>query len=119
MVGYSVMVVPYHLIGALMLVCGVVLLEPLQKFFGLTAFVKLGKISYSLYLVHFPVIATAGCGLFKVLYGKLSYNPAVLITFAVTTVLTWMVSVGFTKYIEPLGKKGEVYVEQRIGKIKK
>ena len=95
------------------------LLEPLQKFFGLTAFVKLGKISYSLYLVHFPVIATAGCGLFKVLYGKLSYNQAVLITFAVTTVLTWMVSVGFTKYIEPLGKRGELYVEQWIGNLKK
>ena len=114
-----VMVVPYHLIGALMLVCGVVLLEPLQKFFGLPVFVKLGNISYSLYLVHFPVIATAGCGLFAVLYGRMSYNLAVLIVFVLTTVLTWIVSVGFTKYIEPLGKKGEFYVEQWIGKIKK
>ena len=114
-----VMVVPYHLIGALMLVCGVVLLEPLQKFFGHTAFVKLGNISYSLYLVHFPVIATVGCGVFVVLFGKMSYNLAVLMTFIVTTVVTWLVSAGFTKYIEPLGKKGELYVEQWIGKIKK
>lgn len=113
-----VMVVPYHLAGAVLLVGAVVLLEPLQKFFGCPIFVKLGNISYSLYLVHFPVIATAGCGLFGVLYGKMSYHLAVLVTFVVTTLLTWMISVGFTKYIEPLGKKGEVYVEQWIGKGK-
>ena len=113
-----VMVVPYHLAGAVLLLGAVVLLEPLQKFFGLPGFVKLGNISYSLYLVHFPVIATAGCGLFRALYGKMSYHPAVLCTFMGTTVLTILVSVGFTKYIEPLGKKGEVYVAQWIGKGK-
>ena len=114
-----VMVVPYHLAGALLLVAAVVCLEPLQKFFGLPVFVKLGNISYSLYLVHFPVIATAGCGLFGLLYGKLSYNLAVFLTFVVTTVLVLAVSVGFSKYIEPLGKKGERYVEQMLGKSKK
>ena len=114
-----VMVVPYHLVGALLLVGSVVLLEPLQKLFGLPIFVKLGKISYSLYLVHFPVIATAGCGIFRLLYGKMSYHLAVLCTFVITTVLTVLISVGFTKYIEPLGKKGEHYVEQWIGKVQK
>lgn len=111
-----VMVVPYHLVGALMLVFSVVLLNPLQKFFGLPVFVKLGKISYSLYLVHFPVIATAGCGLFLLLYEKMSYSMAVLICFAVTTGLVLLISAVFTKYIEPLGKKGEHNVERLFGK---
>lgn len=111
-----VMVVPYHLAGALLLVFGVLMLGPLQKFFSLPVFVKLGKISYSLYLVHFPVIATAGCGLFRLLYGKLSYNLSVLCTFAVTTALVLLISAGFSKYIEPLSKKGELYVEQWIEK---
>ena len=109
-----VMVVPYHLAGALLLVGSVVCLEPLQKFFGLPVFVKLGKISYSLYLVHFPVIATFGCGLFEILYGKLSYNMAVHGCFVTTTLLVGVVSVGFSKYIEPLGKAGETYVEQKL-----
>ena len=112
-----VMVVPYHLVGALLLVGSVVLLEPLQKFFGLPIFVKLGKISYSLYLLHFPVIATAGCEIFQLLYGKMSYHLAALCTFLFTTVLTVAISGVFTKYIEPLGKKGEHYVEQWIGKV--
>lgn len=111
-----VMVVPYHLAGALLLVFAVLLLEPLQKFFALPVFVKLGKISYSLYLVHFPVIATAGCGLFLMANRKLPYNAAVLLTFVLTTVLVLLISGGFTKYIEPLGKKGEHYVEQWLAK---
>ena len=109
-------VVLFHLAGALLLVFGVLMLEPLQKFFGLSVFVKLGKLSYSLYLVHFPVIATAGCGLFRLFYGKLPYHGAVICTFAVTTVLVLLISAGFSKYVEPLGKKGEHYVEQWIGK---
>ena len=113
-----VMVVPFHLAGAVRLVLSVLMLEPLQKFFALPCFVKLGNISYSLYLVHFPVIATAGCGIFSLLYGSISYHAAVLVTFAVTTVLTLAVSAVFSNYIEPLGKKGEYYVEQRIEKIK-
>ena len=113
-----VMVVPFHLVGALLLVAAVVCLEPLQKFFGWKGFVKLGDISYSLYLVHFPVIATLGCFLFEVLYGKMSYHLEVLLVFAVTTVVTLGVSVMFKNYIEPLGKKGELYVESKFAKSK-
>ena len=113
-----VMVVPFHLVGALLLVAVVVCLEPLQKFFGWKGFVKLGDISYSLYLVHFPVIATLGCFLFEVLCGKMSYHLAVVLVFAVATVVTLGVSVVFKNYIEPLGKKGELYVESKFAKSK-
>ena len=111
-----VMVVPFHLMGALLLVAAVVCLEPLQKIFGWKPFVKLGNISYSLYLVHFPVIATLGCVLFEVLYGKMSYHLAVLLVFVVTTAAVLGISVLFRKYIEPLGKKGERYVEKLVNK---
>ena len=113
-----VMVVPFHLVGALLMVAAVVCLEPLQKFFGWKLFVKLGDISYSLYLVHFPVIATLGYFLFELLYGKMSYHLAVLLVFAVTTVVVVGISVLFRKYIEPLGKKGELYVESKFAKSK-
>ena len=119
---YAILGVPrvvlFHLAGALLLVFGVLMLNPLQKFFGLPIFVKLGNISYSLYLVHFPVIATLGCAVFSWIYGKMPYNPAVAVTFVVTTAATVIISVGFSKYVEPLGKKGEYHVEQWIGKIK-
>ncbi len=114
-----VMVVPFHLVGALMLVAAIVCLEPLQKLFGWKGFVKLGDISYSLYLVHFPVIATLGCGLFLLLWGKLSYHLLVLLVFIVTTAATIGISVLFRNYIEPLGKAGEQYVEKLLCKSEK
>ena len=113
-----VMVVPFHLVGAILLVAAVECLEPLQKFFGWKGFVKLGDISYSLYLVHFPVIATLGCWLFEMMYGRMSYHLAVVLVFVVTTVVTLGVSVVFKNYIEPLGKKGELYVESKFAKSK-
>ena len=113
-----VMVVPFHLAGALLLVAAVVCLDPLQKFFGWKGFVKLGDISYSLYLVHFPVIATLGCWLFEMMYGRMSYHLAVVLVFIVTTAVTLGISVLFKNYIEPLGKQGELYVESKFAKSK-
>lgn len=117
---YGILGVPrvilYHLAGALLLVAGVVCLEPLQKFFGLPVFVKLGEISYSLYLVHFPVIATLGCGMFRLLYGKMSYHAAAALVFCVTTAVVLLVSVLFHQWIEPFGKKGEAFVKRCLEK---
>lgn len=100
-----VMVVPFHLVGAMMMVAAVVLLEPLQKFFRARPFVKLGEISYSFYLVHFPVIATFGCFLFETLYEKLPYNLLTFVTFVATTAITVGISMVSRKFIEPLSEK--------------
>lgn len=109
-----VMVVPFHLAGALCLVAAVVCLEPLQRFFGLPVFEKLGKISYSLYLVHFPVLATLGCFLFQCFYGKMPYLAATLLVFVLTTAAVLGISKFFQSYIEPLGNAGEQYVEKLL-----
>lgn len=98
-------VVLFHLVGALFMVGSVILLEPLQKFFALPLFVKLGKISYSMYLVHFPIIATFGCGLFCLLYGKMNYHAAAALVFVMTTALVIAISILFEKYIESLGMR--------------
>lgn len=106
---YGIMGVPrvilYHLAGALLMVAAVVFLEPLQKFFSLPLFVKLGKISYSMYLVHFPMIATFGCWLFTVCIGKMSYHLSAAIVFLLTTTAVIAVSILFQRFVEPLGKR--------------
>lgn len=109
-------VVLFHLAGAFLLVFAVLNLQPLQKFFGWKGFVKLGEISYSLYLVHFPVIATLGCEIFLLLYGKLSYHVIMLLDFAVTTAVTGLLAFLSHKYIEPLSKKGESWIERKMAK---
>ncbi|MGN0334361.1 MAG: acyltransferase family protein [Lachnospiraceae bacterium] len=109
-------VVLFHLIGALLLVFGVLNLEPLQRFFGWKGFVRLGRISYSLYLIHFPVIAMFSCQFLIRFSGIIPYNLLMLLNFICTTVLVLVLSELSRKYIEPFSKKGERLIEQWIGK---
>ncbi len=117
---YGIMGVPrvvlYHLAGALMMLFGVLNLEPLQKFFGWKGFVKLGEISYSLYLLHFPVIAVFSCGMLLLLSEVLPYNLLMLLNFICTTALVLTLSALSAKYIEPLSKKGERFIERQMCK---
>jgi peptidoglycan/LPS O-acetylase OafA/YrhL len=97
----------YHMAGAFLLTAGVLGSGSLQRIFSWKPFGYLGKVSYSLYLLHFPVIATASCGLFLALYPKLGYHLTAGIDFLVTTALVLLVSTLSQRYLEPLGRKLE------------
>ena len=88
--------------GAALLLAGVLGLPGLQRFFGAKPFRFLGKISYSLYLLHFPVIATFSCWLFLSLYGKMSYGLLTSLNFVCTLALTLALSALSQKYLEPV-----------------
>lgn len=100
----------YHLAGAFFLTAGVMGCDGLQKVFSWKPLLYLGKISFSLYLLHFPVIATFSCWFFLGLYEKLGYHLTVGLDFVVTTALVLLVSSLSQKYLEPLGQKCEKLV---------
>ena len=58
--------------------------------------------SYSLYLLHFPVIATFSCWLFLSLYGKMSYGLLTALDFVCTLALVLILSALSRKYLEPV-----------------
>ncbi len=99
----------YHVFGVLCFVFAVLNLEALQRFFSAGVFRYLGKISYALYLVHFLVIATLGAWFMLRMEGTLGYNGAgiccLFLTFGVTVGLSELL----TRYVEPLGRKGEEF----------
>lgn len=64
----------------------------LQKFFSSKIPVWFGKISFGLYLIHIPIIASLGCGL-SIHHYPLSVTTILLISFA-----TLMISI-FTGYV--------------------
>lgn len=90
-------------------------LQGLQKFFARKGFLYLGRISYSLYLIHFPVIATLGAWFFLTFEGKIGYNLTCLLNLMLISVVTVVLSELSVRYVEPLGKKGERLIGQIFG----
>jgi peptidoglycan/LPS O-acetylase OafA/YrhL len=106
--------VDYHIFGA-GLIMYVLLNNPwLQKVFSSAVPVFLGKISYSLYLVHFQVICSFTCILFLVLYPILSYGTALLVSMIVSSILIFPLSYLFYKYVDTAGVKLSKVVYTRV-----
>ncbi len=92
--------VTYHFIGAAMIVAGAAGSSVLSRFFSCRILTGLGRISFSWYLLHFPVIATFSSALLLALYGKLSYHLLMGLNFVLTTLIVWGLSFLMTKYVE-------------------
>lgn len=97
--------VTYHVIGAGMIMYVLLNSRDLQNVFSSPVPVFLGKISYSLYLVHFLVISSFTCALFLYLYPVLSYGPAVLFSVFLSLLLIIPLSYLFYKYVDVAGVK--------------
>ncbi|AKB77360.1 acyltransferase, putative [Methanosarcina horonobensis HB-1 = JCM 15518] len=95
--------VTYHIIGAGMVLYVLLNSRDLQSIFSSRVPVFLGKISYSMYLVHFLVISSFTCALFLILYPVVSYGSAVLISCAISLLLIIPLSYLFYKHIDIAG----------------
>ena len=104
----------YHLFGVLLFVFSVLNLEPVQQFFSLGVFQYLGRISYSLYLIHFLVIATLGSWFFLMAEPLYGYNLTCFLNLILISAVTGLLSELSVRYVEPLGKKGEAFIEKRM-----
>lgn len=93
----------YHITGAGMIMYVLSNSQWLQKAFSSPVPVFLGKISYSLYLVHFLVISSFTCALFLSLYPVLPYGVAVLTSCVVSLLLIFPLSYVFYKYVDTEG----------------
>lgn len=111
--------VVYHMAGAVGLLLGVLGLPGLQRFFGAKPFGFLGGISYSLYLLHFPVIATFSCWFFLGLYEKLGYHLTVGLDFVCTAALVLLIAYFGRKYLEPVSGILEQGIQKAFSRKKK
>jgi peptidoglycan/LPS O-acetylase OafA/YrhL len=93
----------YHIIGAGMIMYVLLNSEGMQKIFSSPVPLFLGKISYSLYLVHFLVICSFTCALFLALNTVSPYGLAVLTSCILSLLVIVPLSYVFYKYIDTLG----------------
>jgi peptidoglycan/LPS O-acetylase OafA/YrhL len=60
----------------------------------------LGRLSFGIYLVHFPILFTVGCTGFMALAAALPYPAAVAVTFTAFTLTVLMIASAFERWVD-------------------
>lgn len=89
-----------HIVGGALCILAVPMLPPIKRFFetGIAAF--LGRISYSLYLVHFILWGSVGTAFTQYLQERQPYPAAALESFAMTIPIIAVVATLFTVIVD-------------------
>lgn len=89
-----------HTVAATIIIVAVLKLQVLTRFFETRPLQFLGKVSFSLYLLHFIILCSIACYLFDVFVPHLGYGKSVLLTFIPSVGLTFVASHYYTKYVD-------------------
>lgn len=108
------MVIIFYVIGTTLLFWVILNSRWMQSLLNIKLFQVIGKYSFGIYMVHFPVIATFSAWFLLTLDGTLSYNSIMIINVVLTAAIVFPIAVLFTKYIEPLGTRIANVVADRI-----
>ena len=95
-------------------------IELLKKVLSSSVFRWLGSISAYTYAFHFPIILSAGCGVFLVFSERISYYGAVTIASLVSITLTLLLSYFYNKFsrrISEFGDKTIFFIKNRISAL--
>lgn len=100
-------------LGAIMIVCCALFCEPFKKILSAGWAMYLGKISFSLYLVHLPIFFSVGCKTFMELQGIVSPELAATLSIVVALSLTFSVAQLITITADRFG----ISLSSKIGRI--
>jgi peptidoglycan/LPS O-acetylase OafA/YrhL len=89
----------YITLGAVLVVIGVLSLSSLRRFMMSTKISRLGKYTYSLYLIHIPVLLTVCTSTF-LLALPIGFHKASVIAILVTAAVLMPITYLFEKYID-------------------
>lgn len=99
-------------LGSVMILFALLRINALQHVLGNKIFSYLGKISFSLYLIHFTFLNTFSAFLFSKVIHHFSYNLAYAITFLVSMIPLFILSHYYMKYID----QGALKLAQKVEK---
>lgn len=90
----------YHVTGSFLILTALLNSSRMQTLFNRKPFAYLGKISFSLYLVHFTIICTLGSYIFGQLYSALPYGMSVLLTMVITHPVIFAAAHLFERFVD-------------------
>lgn len=86
-------------LGALLVLIGVLLNPTLRRWLSNRVVDRLGRLSFSIYLLHFPIMLSVGCAVFAHMQ-RVGYLCAVLISILVGLATTIAAAAVFERYID-------------------
>ncbi len=89
-----------HAFGALLVLIALIYSPALKRLFSTRPMRHLGRISFSLYLLHLIVIGTLGSYLFIKLVGHARFSLVIAITFLAVSVVSLLLAEVFTRRID-------------------
>lgn len=92
-------------IGIILFFIGFINSTLMENIFGNKLMQLGGRISFSAYLIHWPIIETFSCYFVLLFYSKMDFNLLVLINCFISLFIIAFFSYFINKYIEPLGYK--------------
>lgn len=97
-------------IGALMIFTGTLLCAPLRQWLARPVVVGLGRLSFSVYLLHFPILISVGCLIFAAI-APYSYGLACAASLLLGGGLTFLAAYWFERWVD----RRAVSVSRRFG----
>jgi peptidoglycan/LPS O-acetylase OafA/YrhL len=89
-----------QIIGAVCVIISVLQLRTLTKFFETRLLQYLGRISFSLYLLHWIILYSISAYIFNQLLPHVGYTGAILLMLAISLPLIFVASTLYTKYVD-------------------
>ena len=89
-----------HVTGAFLLILSIASIAPMRSLLEGRTAQFLGRQSYSLYLVHFPLLGTLGALVILPLVARVGYGWALLLAFPLVMALCLALSVVFNRWID-------------------
>ncbi|MEK4196131.1 acyltransferase [Paenibacillus sp. FSL L8-0323] len=98
-------IMTYHTFGAFLIMLVLLNSVKLQKMLSLKPFEFIGRISFSMYLLHLILIGSLSSYIFILLIDHVSYSVAVMISFVSTVPILLILSHFMYKYVDKQGIK--------------
>lgn len=94
--------ITWHIIGSFLTIYGLWSSKLIQKILSMRIFKNLGSISYSIYLIHIPLLFSISTSIFISTINQIGYFYSTLISLVLSVVILILISYFYNKYIEKL-----------------
>lgn len=95
----------YHVIGSFIIMFVFVNSPKAQSALSGKILNYVGKISFSFYLLHFIILCSLSCFLFKLFFISYEYNSSVILAFLCSLPVIAIMSIGYYKWVDKAGIK--------------